>query len=35
MQVIEDGKNFTVVLPLIWNNNVQKGAFDKPIVSIN
>lgn len=23
-QVIEDEKNFTVVLPLIWNNNIEK-----------
>jgi hypothetical protein len=22
-QVMEDGKNFTVVLPLIWNNTVE------------
>jgi LytS/YehU family sensor histidine kinase len=25
-QVMEDGKNFTVVLPLIWNNTQQKGT---------
>ncbi|HET7897038.1 MAG TPA: histidine kinase, partial [Flavisolibacter sp.] len=24
-QVMEDGKNFTVVLPLIWNSALQKG----------
>lgn len=24
-QIMEDGKNFTVVLPLIWNNTQQKG----------
>ena len=35
MQVIEDGKNFTVVLPLIWNNNVQAESFDKPAMSMN
>jgi sensor histidine kinase YesM len=35
MQVIEDGKNFTVVLPLIWNNNIRSGTFDKPMVNIN
>jgi len=35
MQVIEDGKNFTVVLPLIWNNNMQAASFDKPVASIN
>jgi len=29
MQVIEDGKNFTVVLPLIWNNASQAGTFDR------
>ncbi len=22
--VMEDGKNFTVVLPLIWDNNIEK-----------
>lgn len=25
-QVMEDGKNFTVVLPLIWNNSLDKGS---------
>ena len=34
MQVIEDGKNFTVVLPLIWNNNVQANNLDKAAISI-
>lgn len=28
-QIMEDGKNFTVVLPLIWNNVQQKGALLK------
>ncbi|TMI64348.1 MAG: hypothetical protein E6H07_00070 [Bacteroidetes bacterium] len=27
-QVIEDGKNFTVVLPLIWNNSMQQTKID-------
>lgn len=27
-QVIEDGKNFTVVLPLIWNNSMQQTRID-------
>jgi LytS/YehU family sensor histidine kinase len=34
MQVIEDGKNFTVVLPLIWNNNLQANHLDKAAISI-
>jgi LytS/YehU family sensor histidine kinase len=25
-QVMEDGKNFTVVLPLIWNNSPERGT---------
>ena len=25
-QVMEDGKNFTVVLPLIWNNSLERGS---------
>jgi two-component system, LytTR family, sensor kinase len=25
-QVMEDGKNFTVVLPLIWNNSLDRGS---------
>lgn len=25
-QVMEDGKNFTVVLPLIWNNSLERGG---------
>jgi sensor histidine kinase YesM len=25
-QIMEDGKNFTVVLPLIWNNTQQRGT---------
>jgi LytS/YehU family sensor histidine kinase len=25
-QVMEDGKNFTVVLPLIWNNHLEKRS---------
>ena len=28
-QVMEDGKNFTVVLPLIWNNTVEN---DRPLL---
>ena len=31
-QVMEDGKNFTVVLPLIWNNTTEnKNSFIKEI----
>jgi hypothetical protein len=26
-QVMEDGKNFTVVLPLIWNKHADKKIF--------